>query len=1210
MKRPYTVPELNRGGNRTAQVLIALLLALCIWAGFVDRALAAPVAQTVTGTITNTVRVGSTTFDPNLANNTAQQVTTVHGADLPTPTVTPTATPTVTLVPTATPTVTPTATGTVTSIPTATSTPTATPSATPSPTATATDSPTATVTPTATPSAMPSRTPTATASPTVTPTPLPSATLTATATMAATATATSSLTPTAVMTATAMATATPALTSTVTATALPPATATLTVTALATPTITDSPTVASTPTASATVTPSLTPPSTVPATVTPSFTLLPTASATLTPSLTVAPPATVTATTLPTPTVPATVTPSATPILTPTPTAMPTATASSTPPATVTATPSVTMSPTASATATPTLTPSPTATVTATAVPTPTPTATATPVPTATPTATSSNTPTLTATVTPLPTLTPSATSTPAGLLGDFVWFDLNGNGLQDEGESGLANVRVALYRADGQLVGETTTDVNGFYRFVGVLAGDYYLQVVAPQQPGVTLRFSPPDQGDQSGGGALDSDIAPLTGQSAIFRLADSQSDLGWDVGFYGALQLGNLVWHDRNNNGVVDSDEPGVPGITVQLFRAGDDPAVAAPLATTVTDSAGGYRFTDLPPGQYLIYLPAPPTAYPLSSTPTDSADNGEDNDDNGLQDLAGGPARSPIITLSLYSESSADGDDANSDQSVDFGFFAYATVGDRVWYDQNRNGSQDASELVDGVSGAPIGIAEVEVTLYAAATNEVVAVTLSDANGYYQFADLLPGSYYLHFDLPPDYQTTLANEPMVDDALDSDADPTTGNTLPFTLASGDNNSTVDLGVRFADDRQSAALGDLLWFDRNGNGLQDQGEGGIAGVTLTLYHADGMLAATTVTGRDGTYLFANLAPGNYYLTVTPPAGYSLAPPNQGDPAATEGLDSDIDPTTGRSALIGLLSGQYDDRWDVGLIAPATAALTGLVWLDADMDGLQGATEAPVPAVTVMLYASDGTLIGTTVTDANGFYSFANLPPGEYYLLFTPPPGFTGTLNDQGGDDTHDSDVITGDDGLTGRTPLLTLAPGENQSSWDYGVHSTAPALLGNYLWLDANLDGRQAPNEPGVAGVTVRLYNAQGELIRETVSDGAGFYGFGDLPAGSYTLEVVLPDGYLFSPQGFTPGDDTDSNVDQATGRSPPIVLYLGSNDQSWDIGLHRKPTALNEAVEPGKVSVFLPLISRTGLKVKDIKQIKPIPLRQCDGDVCIQP
>lgn len=92
------------------------------------------------------------------------------------------------------------------------------------------------------------------------------------------------------------------------------------------------------------------------------------------------------------------------------------------------------------------------------------------------------------------------------------------------------------------------------------------------------------------------------------------------------------------------------------------------------------------------------------------------------------------------------------------------------------------------------------------------------------------------------------------------------------------------------------------------------------------------------------------------------PPAGYSLAPPNEGI-AVMDALDSDVDLATGRSELIPLTVGQYDDRWDVGLVAPATAALNGYVWLDNDLDGLQGPSAIPVPGVTVALYYSDGTL-------------------------------------------------------------------------------------------------------------------------------------------------------------------------------------------------------------------------------------------------------
>lgn len=137
--------------------------------------------------------------------------------------------------------------------------------------------------------------------------------------------------------------------------------------------------------------------------------------------------------------------------------------------------------------------------------------------------------------------------------------------------------------------------------------------------------------------------------------------------------LHLGNLVWYDRNNNGLVDSGEPGIPGVTVQLFREGDEPGTynrqllmsATPVATDVTDAQGLYLFENLQPGRYFVYIPTPLPLYPMSSTSTDTADNREDNDDNGSQSTLAGPVRSPVIELTV-------GDGANGDLTIDFGFW----------------------------------------------------------------------------------------------------------------------------------------------------------------------------------------------------------------------------------------------------------------------------------------------------------------------------------------------------------------------------------------------------------------------------------------------------------------------------------------------------------------------------------------------------------
>ena len=96
---------------------------------------------------------------------------------------------------------------------------------------------------------------------------------------------------------------------------------------------------------------------------------------------------------------------------------------------------------------------------------------------------------------------------------------------------------------------------------------------------------------------------------------------------------------------------------------------------------------------------------------------------------------------------------------------------------------------------------------------------------------------------------------------------------------------------------------------------------------------------------------------------------------------------------------------------------------------------------------------------------------------------------------------------------------------------------------LLGNRVWLDKNADGVQSPEEQGVGGVCVNLYDADGKLIQKTSTDSNGYYGFNVEP-GTYTIEFVKPDGLEFTEPnvGY---EETDSDADQTTGRTEAIQV-----------------------------------------------------------------
>jgi len=119
-------------------------------------------------------------------------------------------------------------------------------------------------------------------------------------------------------------------------------------------------------------------------------------------------------------------------------------------------------------------------------------------------------------------------------------------------------------------------------------------------------------------------------------------------------------------------------------------------------------------------------------------------------------------------------------------------------------------------------------------------------------------------------------------------------------------------------------AKVGNQIFVDDNGNGIQDAGETGLAGVTLTLTGTSltGVSVTRTVTtDATGMYMFDGLLPGNYKITLDAPGDYELTYFNQG---GNDGIDSDFDPSTNMTQNFDLVAGEYNDSVDAGLYESA----------------------------------------------------------------------------------------------------------------------------------------------------------------------------------------------------------------------------------------------------------------------------------------------
>ena len=503
---------------------------------------------------------------------------------------------------------------------------------------------------------------------------------------------------------------------------------------------------------------------------------------------------------------------------------------------------------------------------------------------------------------------------------------------------------------------------------------------------------------------------IADFVRNSGIVILSSGENNPTIDAGIYELAGLGNYVWEDTNGDGIQNDGETAIPNVTVNLKDENGNV-----IDSTNTDENGLYSFTNLTPGDYQVEFIAP-AGYEFTK-----ANVGDDTTDS---DAVNGLTQTVTLTSGEFND------------TLDAGLLRKASLGDYVWLDDNANGIQDAGEN---------GVENVTVTLIGGGADGVIGsgnddtsvTTTTDATGFYQFTNLNPGEeYQVTFAEVPGYNFSPQNTDNNSlDSTDSDADPNTGKTEIITLESGENNPTIDAGVYLP-----ASLGDRVWLDTNGDGIQNNGEQGVEGVTVTLVDNFFETVTTTTTDSNGNYLFEDLLPGSYQVRFTKPENYIFTQQNKG---SNDGLDSDVN-ANGESQIVTLLPGDVDLTIDAGLVE--TASLGDYVWLDTNEDGVQDGTEPGFENVVVTLRGGgqDG-ILGTsddttaiTQTDATGFYQFTDLTPGvEYQVNFELPEDYSFTTQDAGGDDTLDSDV----DVTTGNTQTIVLVSGENNPTLDAGL-------------------------------------------------------------------------------------------------------------------------------------------------------------------------
>ena len=606
-------------------------------------------------------------------------------------------------------------------------------------------------------------------------------------------------------------------------------------------------------------------------------------------------------------------------------------------------------------------------------------------------------------------------------------WADLNGNGVRDPDEPGLPGVTIFSDLNNNAMPdpGEPRTvtmedipgnnlDEAGRYWLEGLRPGPSFIFEVVPD--GFLQTFPTSD--------ALPAIFPPPPVPHVLF-LEPGQAVDGVDFGNRPlppqTASVHGVKWADLNGNGQRDSDEPGLPGVTIYLDVNlngefdGDEPHAVTidNIAGTPDQMKGHYWIEDVDPGFYLVREVVP--------------DGFEQTFPEVLLCKATFcTGRAHIINL----------EPGDRLERINFGNRPIdpetGSAHGTKWEDLNGNGQREDDE--PGLPGVTIysdlnGNGVPDPGEPRTVSMEDLNDDLIDDNGKYWLAGLHPGPHTIREVVPDGFIQTFPLGPI---PLDPN-DPTGG--LPFPFPSpGAHHVIVEPGqaVEGLDfGNQEFLLGfvhGLKWLDRNGNGQRDADEPGLGGVVIysDLDHS-GTLdpgeprtetmgdIAGTIEDETGHYWLEELHPGFHAIREVVPSGFEQTFPDPFTPLPLDPTAPDILPPPLPGAhFVFLENGGRIEGLDFGNrpIEPPTGSIHGTKWLDRNGNAERDPNEPGLPSVTVYVDLNNNGVLDadepravtmendpTSTVDEAGRYWLENLPAGEHLIREVVPDGFRQTF-------------------------------------------------------------------------------------------------------------------------------------------------------------------------------------------------------------------
>ncbi len=755
-----------------------------------------------------------------------------------------------------------------------------------------------------------------------------------------------------------------------------------------------------------------------------------------------------------------------------------------------------------------------------------------------------------------------SASFKVGGTISGTIFNDTDATWTNDPGiDKPFEGVTVRLLDADGNPVKDasgaditTTTDASGNYTFTRLPLGSYKVEVVPGNVTlnGDTVALSDYTQTLAYGSSASRTDAGKgkLTTPTAITLTAAAPTASKIDFGFVKPASIGDYVWFDANKDGIQDADEYGVTGVTVTLTDGAGNPVIdldGNPVKPVTTDANGKYEFTNLMPNVDRIVANAGEENYKViftapagySATKSYAAADGE-KDSNGADSS---------VTLT----------EGQNDETVDFGLVADGTIGDTIFWDVDNSGGFNPTE-----HDRPLAGVTVTLTFKTPAGVEKTLTTTTDADGKYKFENLAPGDYKVTVDqasLTTACPVCTAQTHAPSGNLTASENQTLSLSSKVTLSPGKmSNDSQDWA--FTGPANTAIVKTIT--DPAAEPAGGFTPGTTVTYTITLTN-EGPNPATSVIAQD------KLPAGVTFVSSTGDGSYDAATGKwdlsdeviEKDATRTRTIVVRVTPEAAGSIVTNTATIEHQDQFgdktaDNTSSVPLTAGYTiaGKLYNDANASFSSDNGENPYSGVTVALLKKDGTPVldkdgnpVTAVTDADGKYSFAGLPLGEYKVDVVNPT--SGPLAG-----TKPLEAYTG----RYKTSAEVTIKAETGSVIDVNFGFVKPASLGDYTWMDVNRDGIQDADEPALPGVTVTLTyadgsavtDASGNVVTAKTSDANGKYKFENLLPGDYKVSFQAPAGY----EATTSDAGTDRALD-SNGATASVTLAQDQTDETIDFG-----------------------------------------------------